>query len=126
VLGHNLAVLGKTVDEGVKVVLVYGDRDYQCNWYGGEPISLAMESHLSREFRKAGYAEIRTEEKKMGAKGKVGGVCGSMGGCYSQECWTRVMRRHGISLRRHIAFFRGLCSIEMLRRGRRGMKRSAR
>jgi len=81
VLGHNLAVLGKMVDDGVKVALVYGDRDYQCNWYGGEQISLAMESRLSGEFRKAGYAEIRTEDKKkIGAKEKVQGYVRQHGG----------------------------------------------
>jgi len=60
VLGRNLAVLGELLDRGVKVALVYGDADYQCNWYGGEQISLAIESKLSKAFRKAGYAEIRS------------------------------------------------------------------
>jgi hypothetical protein len=31
VLGKNLEILGKLLDQGVKVALVYGDRDYQCN-----------------------------------------------------------------------------------------------
>ena len=29
--GHGLDYLGKLLDKGVKVALVYGDRDYQCN-----------------------------------------------------------------------------------------------
>lgn len=31
VLGKNLAALGELLDQGVKVALVHGDRDYQCN-----------------------------------------------------------------------------------------------
>ncbi len=31
VLGKNLVALGNLLDQGVKVALVYGDRDYQCN-----------------------------------------------------------------------------------------------
>jgi hypothetical protein len=31
VLGRNLAILGELLDRGVKVALVYGDSDYQCN-----------------------------------------------------------------------------------------------
>jgi len=29
--GHNLAILGQMLNRGVKVALMYGDRDYQCN-----------------------------------------------------------------------------------------------
>ena len=31
VRGHGLAILGELLDRGVKVALMYGDRDYQCN-----------------------------------------------------------------------------------------------
>jgi hypothetical protein len=31
VRGKNLAILGQLLDRGVKVALMYGDRDYQCN-----------------------------------------------------------------------------------------------
>jgi carboxypeptidase D len=31
VRGKNLAILGSLLDSGVKVALMYGDRDYQCN-----------------------------------------------------------------------------------------------
>ena len=31
VRGKNLAILGELLDRGVKVALMYGDRDYQCN-----------------------------------------------------------------------------------------------
>ncbi|OIW27065.1 alpha/beta-hydrolase [Coniochaeta ligniaria NRRL 30616] len=66
VRGRNLAILGELLDGGVKVALVYGDRDYQCNWYGGEQISLAIESEISEGFRTAGYAEIHTNETYVG------------------------------------------------------------
>ncbi|KAF2087674.1 alpha/beta-hydrolase [Saccharata proteae CBS 121410] len=40
------------------VALIYGDRDYQCNWIGGEKLSLALD-HFSRSgFRASGYANI--------------------------------------------------------------------
>jgi hypothetical protein len=29
--GNGLAILGQMLDRGVKVSLLYGDRDYQCN-----------------------------------------------------------------------------------------------
>ncbi|KAK3303759.1 Alpha/Beta hydrolase protein, partial [Chaetomium strumarium] len=47
---------------GVKVALMYGDRDYQCNWYGGEQVSLAIESKISDSFHRAGYANLQTNK----------------------------------------------------------------
>lgn len=35
--------LEELLDAGIKVYLMYGDRDYSCNWYGGEAVSLALE-----------------------------------------------------------------------------------
>ena len=32
--------IGQLLDNGVKVALVHGDRDYICNWLGGEAVSL--------------------------------------------------------------------------------------
>ncbi|RYO86673.1 hypothetical protein DL763_006626 [Monosporascus cannonballus] len=66
VRGRNLEILGELLDSGVKVALMYGDRDYQCNWLGGEAISLAIESKISAAFRKAGYAEIHTNDNYVG------------------------------------------------------------
>ncbi|KAL2256780.1 hypothetical protein VTK26DRAFT_1138 [Humicola hyalothermophila] len=62
----NLKFLGDLLDQGVKVHLMYGDRDYQCNWYGGEQVSLAINSRLAPGFRKAGYARIRTNSNSIG------------------------------------------------------------
>lgn len=48
------------LDSGVKVALIYGDRDFACNWIGGERISLAIDYSGSQQFRDAGYATIVT------------------------------------------------------------------
>ncbi|KAI0120715.1 Alpha/Beta hydrolase protein [Xylariales sp. AK1849] len=66
VLGRSLEILGELLDRGVKVALVYGDRDFQCNWLGGEQISLAIESKISADFHQAGYTEIKTNETYVG------------------------------------------------------------
>ena len=85
VRGHSLAILGNLLDQGVKVALVYGDRDYQCNckhrliWkqciaranayfagYGGEQISLNIASKTSKAFSNAGYTEILTNKTHVG------------------------------------------------------------
>ncbi|KAL7893039.1 Alpha/Beta hydrolase protein [Trichoderma sp. SZMC 28014] len=64
--GGNLKVLGDLLNSGVRVALVYGDRDYQCNWLGGEQISLAIQSSSSASFRAAGYASISTNDSFVG------------------------------------------------------------
>jgi carboxypeptidase C (cathepsin A) len=66
ILGDGLKKLGGLLDRGVKVALFYGDRDYQCNWLGGEAISLAIESKLSSGFKQAGYTKIETNASYIG------------------------------------------------------------
>jgi len=46
------------LDSGVKVHMVYGDRDYACNWLGGETASLAIQYSGTEDFKNAGYAPI--------------------------------------------------------------------
>ncbi|CZS87939.1 related to carboxypeptidase C (cathepsin A) [Rhynchosporium graminicola] len=46
------------LDSGVKVHMVYGDRDYACNWLGGEAASLTIKYSRSDQFKQAGYAPI--------------------------------------------------------------------
>ncbi|KAI0397326.1 alpha/beta-hydrolase [Xylariaceae sp. FL0594] len=59
VRGKNLQILGELLDRGVKVALMYGDRDFQCNWYGGEAISLGIRSSTHTPgFQAAGYSEL--------------------------------------------------------------------
>ncbi|KAF2685461.1 alpha/beta-hydrolase [Lentithecium fluviatile CBS 122367] len=66
VRGKQLAQLGSLLNRGVKVALVYGDRDYQCNWLGGEALSLAIESKFSPAFAAAKYAEVQTNDSYVG------------------------------------------------------------
>jgi carboxypeptidase C (cathepsin A) len=46
--------------QGVKVSLIYGDRDMRCPWIGGESVSLKANWTGAEEFRTAGYEYIRT------------------------------------------------------------------
>lgn len=61
--------------DGVRVAFVYGDRDYICNWLGGEAVSLAVAaeapegfaaSDYAVHFPEAGYAPIVTNETYIG------------------------------------------------------------
>ncbi|KAI5779171.1 Alpha/Beta hydrolase protein [Geopyxis carbonaria] len=56
--GGLLADLADLLDAGIRVALVYGDRDYACNWRGGEAVSLAIPYARAPAFRAAGYAPI--------------------------------------------------------------------
>jgi carboxypeptidase D len=42
VSGSNLPYLGSLLDQGVKVALVYGDRDYQCNCTSASHVSVCV------------------------------------------------------------------------------------
>ncbi|KAJ8115936.1 hypothetical protein ONZ43_g4549 [Nemania bipapillata] len=44
----------------IQVAMVYGDRDFACNWIGGERVSLGVNYSLSADFRRAGYSNITT------------------------------------------------------------------
>lgn len=56
------------LDSGIKVALVYGDRDYACNWIGGEKVSLEVDYSDSSNFRDAGYADIQTNSSYVGGQ----------------------------------------------------------
>ena len=49
------------LDRGVKVALVYGDRDFACSWIGGERVSLAIPYASKANFEAAGYEPIQSE-----------------------------------------------------------------
>ncbi|PMD21864.1 alpha/beta-hydrolase [Hyaloscypha hepaticicola] len=55
---------------GVRVGFIYGDRDYLCNWLGGEAISLAVAAQTSPAyaslFPAAGYAPIIVNTSYIG------------------------------------------------------------
>lgn len=56
--GGYLQGLADLLDAGVGVHLVYGDRDFACNWMGGEAASLAIPHRHRAGFAAAGYAAL--------------------------------------------------------------------
>lgn len=60
--------LAYVLDSGIKVALVYGDRDYACNWVGGEQISQQINHTSSKDFAGAGYAPIHVNESYTGGQ----------------------------------------------------------
>ena len=58
--------IGQLVDAGVKVHMVYGDRDYACNWIGGEQVSLAVQYKQMEQFANAGYTNMSTNASYVG------------------------------------------------------------
>jgi len=66
--GGYLADLAYLLDSGVKVALMYGDRDYACNWLGGETVSLAINYSSTAAFHAAGYADIQVNASYVGGQ----------------------------------------------------------
>ncbi|EKJ74168.1 hypothetical protein FPSE_05670 [Fusarium pseudograminearum CS3096] len=68
--GGNIQRLAALLNQGVRIALIYGDRDYICNWMGGEAVSqsLAQEagSEYSIRFPEAGYAPIIVNDSYIG------------------------------------------------------------
>jgi carboxypeptidase C (cathepsin A) len=64
-LGY-LEDIAYVLDAGIKVAFVFGDRDYACNWVGGEEVSLAIDYSDADQFRAAGYADIQTNSDYVG------------------------------------------------------------
>lgn len=62
--------LADLLTSGVRVGLVYGDRDYICNWMGGEAVSMALASaaggSYAANFPAAGYAPIIVNDSYIG------------------------------------------------------------
>ena len=58
--------LAYLLDNGIKVTLAYGDRDYACDWIGGEAISPAINYSAKAEFHSAGYAPIQVNDFYVG------------------------------------------------------------
>ncbi|KAI1859911.1 uncharacterized protein JN550_011830 [Neoarthrinium moseri] len=59
--GGFLEAAGYLLDSGIKVHMMYGDRDYACNWVGGEASSLAIPYSHAAEFADAGYSPLITK-----------------------------------------------------------------
>ncbi|KAI1380519.1 alpha/beta-hydrolase [Hypoxylon crocopeplum] len=61
--------LASLLNAGVRVGLIYGDRDYICNWLGGEAVSLALAQSVAgyaSSFPSAGYAPIIVNDTYIG------------------------------------------------------------
>ncbi|TKA76423.1 hypothetical protein B0A55_05196 [Friedmanniomyces simplex] len=103
--------LAYLLDKGVKVALltlssphnlqVYGDRDFVCNWLGGEAVSLAINHTDSDHFRHAGYSPIQTNETYIGGQvrqyGNLSFSCvyeaGHAAAAYQPETVYRIFQR---------------------------------
>ena len=66
--GGYLKDLGNLLDSGVKIALIYGDRDWSRNWFGGERVSLALNHTDSGAFQAAGYVNISTNSSYVGGQ----------------------------------------------------------
>ncbi|KAJ5495421.1 Carboxypeptidase S1 [Penicillium diatomitis] len=56
------------LDSGIKVALVHGDRDYACDWIGGEDVSLRIQHAQADAFRAAGYAPLHINKSYVGGQ----------------------------------------------------------
>lgn len=66
----NIARLAALVNKGIHVGLIYGDRDYICNWMGGEAVSKKIADtaggSYTTKFPDAGYAPIIVNDSYIG------------------------------------------------------------
>jgi hypothetical protein len=60
--------LGYILDAGIKVALVYGDRDYACPWTGGENVSLNIPWSRKSDFQESGYTSIQVNDSYIGGQ----------------------------------------------------------
>ncbi|KAI0131482.1 carboxypeptidase S1-like protein B [Daldinia grandis] len=56
------------LENGIKVHLMYGDRDFACNWIGGEAVSLAVNYTNTEKFHDAGYTDIIINDTYVGGQ----------------------------------------------------------
>ncbi|KKA24837.1 Carboxypeptidase D [Rasamsonia emersonii CBS 393.64] len=66
--GGYLEDIAYVLDHGMRVALVYGDRDYACNWIGGERVSLAIPYCKAEAFAQAGYEPIVVNSTYVGGQ----------------------------------------------------------
>ena len=66
--GASVATLASLLARGVRVALIYGDRDYACNWLGGEAVAFAVAAQAPAlaPFFAAGYADVVTNSSYVG------------------------------------------------------------
>ncbi|MCJ1231921.1 hypothetical protein MMC12_008600 [Toensbergia leucococca] len=66
--GGLLTAIAYALSRGIKVALMYGDRDYACNWIGGERASLAIPYPNTASFAAAGYTPIVVNASYIGGQ----------------------------------------------------------
>ncbi|KAK7418753.1 hypothetical protein QQX98_003771 [Neonectria punicea] len=63
---HSVSNVEYILSAGVNLALVYGDRDYRCNWLAAEKVSLSMSYPEAPAFRSSGYTHIETNSSYVG------------------------------------------------------------
>ncbi|CAI6100721.1 unnamed protein product [Clonostachys chloroleuca] len=63
---YGFSHLTHLLDGGVNIAMVYGDRDYRCNWISAENASLSIPFQSAEDFAKAGYESITTNSSYQG------------------------------------------------------------
>ncbi|RMZ76307.1 hypothetical protein DV738_g5012, partial [Chaetothyriales sp. CBS 135597] len=102
---------------GTRVALIYGDRDYICNWLGGEAVSFAVAGAAGESYSpwyEAGYAPIVTNKSYIGGDVREFGNLsfsrvydsGHLVPAYQPETafiiFSRIIEGTGISLGNHV------------------------
>lgn len=70
--GGFLDAVAYLLDSGVKVHMMYGDRDYACNWVGGEAASLAVPYSRQKDFAESAYGLFWTSDGFSGINRQLG------------------------------------------------------
>ncbi|KAF3762037.1 hypothetical protein M406DRAFT_49615 [Cryphonectria parasitica EP155] len=63
---RNIGDLNDLLQNGVNVALIYGDRDFMCNWVGVENVSLQLDWAGKENFVGAGYTNISVNASFIG------------------------------------------------------------
>ncbi|KAK8220320.1 Alpha/Beta hydrolase protein [Phyllosticta capitalensis] len=96
--------MGMLLDQGVRVILYYGDADYICNWFGGEALSLAVNYTHATQFRSSGYAPFLVNATEYGAVRQ-----------YGNFSFVRVYEAGHL-----VPYYQPLASLELFRRAIEG------
>lgn len=68
--------------------MVYGDRDYRCNWLGGEAVALAADYKYAERFRETEYERLKTNGSYTGGEVRQ----------YGKFSFSRIFEAgHGVS-----------------------------
>ncbi|XDG02163.1 hypothetical protein ABKA04_001778 [Annulohypoxylon sp. FPYF3050] len=59
------------LEAGIQVAMLHGDRDFACNWIGGERVSLGVDYEAKDEFRHAGYTDVLLDDPDSDPVGHV-------------------------------------------------------